>query len=475
MAKNSYICKNLETHTTMRIRLHHLAIILTLLISACSKEITPQSQPEPEPEPVPESKRTYTIMFYCCGGELDKYNEDVIDIYHWMDTGIAENINVVGQIKWSEGYHSENADGKGGVSRLKYDHKSNRNIYSKFADAEYHMNCAESLAEFIKWAKEEAPADEYIMIFAGHGNGYHPAFDRNDTRGIIRDDKLTSYLGIQDICQACEMTNTHFSLMEMVCCLVNCLEYASELAPYVDYYLASCHVTTISGGELYYITEALMQMEEYDARSIAECAKSLVDLTYDYYEDPKMYMTIATEHSVTECSKVDNINEAIRSFVDKVVALYDTELEIGSETMRERYGFTTEDIDNALSESYYPVLATFSEDYIKRVEWYRLNYMHEIVDIAYRVAEATHDTEIYAAAESIRNASEEAIYHQRAINIESVDKMYYTVTLVNKYQYESLGYAEGGYEETAFDRATGWSRLLKRNNGVYVHSQHKDS
>ena len=459
----------------MRIRLHHLAIILTLLISACGKDTTPQSQPGPEPGPETEPKRTFTIMFYCCGGELDQYNEEVINVYHKMDTGIAENINVVGQIKWSEGYRSEYADGKGGVSRLKYDHKSNRNIYSKFADAEYHMNCAESLAQFITWAKEEAPADEYIMIFAGHGNGYHPAFDRNDTRGIIRDNKLTSYLGIQDICQACEMTDTHFSLMEMVCCLVNCIEYASELAPYVDYYLASCHVTTISGGELYYITEALMQMEEYDAISIADCAKSLVDMTYDYYEDPKMHMKLATEHSITECSKVGNIHEAMRSFVDKVVALYDTELEIGREAMLEQYGFTTEDIDNALSSSYYPVLATFSEDYMKRVEWYRLNFMHEVVDVVYRVAEATLDAEIYAAADSIRKASEEAIYHQRAVNIEAVDKVYYTVTLVNRDQYESLGYADGGYEDTAFDRATGWSRLLKRNNGLYVHSQHKDN
>ena len=459
----------------MRIRLHHLAIILTLLISACGKDTTPQSQPGPEPGPETETKRTFTIMFYCCGGELDQYNEEVINIYHKMDTGIAENINVVGQIKWSEGYRSEYADGKGGVSRLKYDHKSNRNIYSKFADAEYHMNCAESLAQFITWAKEEAPADEYIMIFAGHGNGYHPAFDRNDTRGIIRDDKLTSYLGIQDICQACEMTGTHFSLMEMVCCLVNCIEYASELAPYVDYYIASCHVTTISGGELYYITEALMQMEEYDARSIADCAKSLVDMIYDYYEDPKMYMELTTEHSITECSKVGNIHKAMRSFVDKVVALYDTELEIGREAMLEQYGFTTEDIDNALSSSYYPVLAAFSEDHMKRVEWYRLNFMHEVVDVAYRVAEATLDAEIYAAADSIRKASEEAIYHQRAINVEAVDKMYYTVTLVNRDQYESLGYADGGYEESAFDKATGWSRLLKRNNGLYVHSQHKDN
>lgn len=271
------------------------------------------------------------------------------------------------------------------------------------------------------------------------------------------------------------MTGTHFSLMEMVCCLVNCIEYASELAPYVDYYIASCHVTTISGGELYYITEALMQMEEYDARSIADCAKSLVDMTYDYYEDPKMYMELTTEHSITECSKVGNIHEAMRSFVDKVVALYDTELEIGREAMLEQYGFTTEDIDNALSSSYYPVLAAFSEDYMKRVEWYRLNFMHEVVDVVYRVAEATLDAEIYAAADSIRKASEEAIYHQRAVNVEAVDKVYYTVTLVNRDQYESLGYADGGYEDTAFDRATGWSRLLKRNNGLYVHSQHKDN
>lgn len=453
----------------MRIRLHLLAIIFLLLISACNKETTPQSQLKPE------HKRTFTIMFYCCGGELDQYNEDIINVYHKMNTCIAENINVVGQIKWSEGYHSEYTDGKGGVSRLKYNHRNNRNIYSKFASADYNMNSTESLAEFITWAKEEAPADEYIMIFAGHGNGYHPAFDRNDTRGIIRDNKLTSYLGIQDICQACEMTDTHFSLMEMVCCLVNCIEYVSELAPYVDYYLASCHATTISGGELYYLTEALMQMKEYDDSSIALCAKSLVDITYDYYETPQMYMELSTEHSITECSKISNIHRAVRSFVDKVMALYDTELVIGRENMLQRYGFTTEDIDNALSESYYPVLASFSEDYMKRIEWYRLNYMHEIVDIAYRVAEATPNTDIYTAAENIRKASEEAIYHQRAVNLENIDKMYYTVTLVNKDQYESLGYAEGGYEDTAFDRATGWSRLLKRNNGVYIHSQHKDS
>ncbi len=456
----------------MRIRLHLLAIIVMLLISACSKETTPQSQPEPEPKP----KRTYTIMYYCCGGgDLDSYFEFIVDIHQNRQESLADNINLVGQIKWSVGYHSENSDGNGKVSRFKYDHKSNSNIYDTFADANYAMDGAENLAEFISWAKEIAPADEYIMIFAGHGNGYHPAFDRNDTRGIIRNDISKVYLGIQDICRACEMTDTRFSLMEMVCCLVNCMEYVSELEPYVDYYIASCHASTISGGELYYITEALMQIKEYDDVSVANVGKHLIDRMYDYYEDPQMFMSLASEHSITDCSKVGSIHRAIRSFVDRVVALYDTELEIGDSAMQEQYGFTTKDIDNALSESYYPVLASFSESYIKRVEWYRLDFMHEIIDIAYRVAEATNDVDIQVSAEAICTACEETIYHQRSINIEDVDKVYYTVTLVNKDQYESLGYAEGGYEDTAFDRATGWSRLLKRNNGVYVHSQHKDN
>lgn len=192
-------------------------------------------------------------------------------------------------------------------------------------------------------------------------------------------------------------------------------------------------------------------------------------MTYDFYEEESDYWPITMEHSLSECSKVAGINKAIRGFVDKVVAYYDTEAEIGSEAMMERYGFTTETIDNALCKSYYPVLGGVSESDIKNIVWYSMCYMYDIVDIADNVAEVTNDAEIRASAEAIRSASAEAIYCQRSLNIDDIDRVYYTVTLVNKRQYEALGYEEGGYEATAFDRTTGWSRLLKRNNAKNLY------
>lgn len=442
-----------------------LSAIIAITLAACAVD-TPQTKPLPESD----TKHTYTIMYYCCGGgDLDKYFEDVANVHQYTKEPLTENINLVGQIKWSEGYHSEHSDGSGKVSRFKYDHKSNSNNYNDFASANYPMVTAENLAEFISWAKETTPADEYIMIFAGHGNGYHPAFDHDATRGTIRNDSTNEYLGIQSIRQACEMTGTHFSLMQMICCLVNCVEYVSELEPYVDYYLASCHASTISGGEIYYITEALMQMEEYDALSVANSSKHLVNATYDYYDADIDLWPITMEHTVTECEKIAGINEAIRGFVDRVVELYDSEAEIGSSAMLQQYGFSAKDIDNALCSAYYPVMKASSEPYLKEIEWYRRCYMYDIVDIAHNVAEATNDADIRASAEAIRSACEEAIYSQRSINLDDVERVYYTVTLVNKSQYEALGYEESGYEATAFDLATGWSRLLKRNNAQYFY------
>ena len=34
-------------------------------------------------------------------------------------------------------------------------------------------------------------------------------------------------------------------------------------------------------------------------------------------------------------------------------------------------------------------------------------------------------------------------------------------------EWKELGFDEANYEALAFDKATGWSRLLKRNNATY--------
>jgi cytosine/adenosine deaminase-related metal-dependent hydrolase len=106
---------------------------------------------------------------------------------------------------------------------------------------------------------------------------------------------------------------------------------------------------------------------------------------------------------------------------------------------------------------------------IDALEWYRLDYAFDIVDIVSKVAKATKHQDIVRAADDVKNAAAEAIVYQRFVNVVDVDSVYYTAMLINKSQWTTLNVEAAGYEETAFDKATGWSRLLKVNNASYMH------
>ena len=441
-------------------RLSLLTIVLMLV--SCSKDESPKTT-EKEPEPTPHS---YTIMFYGCGGgNLDNVFEDVaLNGVVYLD--LPSNINVVGQMKWSYGYGAEATMGKGGVARYTYDHQTNAYKHSIVSDKEYDIDDASNLANFITWTKRNAPADEYIMVFMGHGNGYHPSFEGSNTRATLRDDQDPVYLGLNSITEAFELSDAKFNLIYMHSCLMNSLEYATELAQYTNYYLASTLATSGSGGEIYYILEALMAMDSYNEESIIEAVKHLLDKDYDEWWCQDIF---PIDHVLTDCSKIAEINSAIREFTDIVIGLYDEEASIGSEAMMERYGFTTTTIDEALGNAYYLLNAHFSESQINNLEWYRISYAFDIVDIATQVAEATQFSEITAAANKIRSAATETTIYKRYANIEALEQVYYNITLVNSEQWSTLGYEAAGYTTTALDKATGWSRLLRANNGVFQH------
>ena len=98
-----------------------------------------------------------------------------------------------------------------------------------------------------------------------------------------------------------------------------------------------------------------------------------------------------------------------------------------------------------------------------------MDYAFDIVDIAAKVAEATKSSDIMRAAANIKSAATKAIAYQRDTNLVDVNRSYYTVMLINRSQWSTLGLEDAGYEDTAFDQATGWSRLLKVNNATYIH------
>ena len=432
-------------------------LLLVVLLSVSCGDDT-KSAPVVKPQPQPETPKSYTILYYGSGGGLDDFMEWMIrDVAQVKD--IPKSINIVGQVKWSERHYSENSDGKGGVSRFKYNHKNRVVNYSKYAGSGKRIDDAENLAEFIQWARETAPADEYIIFFFGHGNGYHPAFD-GVTRGILRDDMYTSYLGIEAMREAFEMTDAKFSLMVMVCCLMNTLEYITELAPYTDYYYASNHVVLATASELPLFVEGLvLNCEEEDA--VLKAGMYGIDELYDALDVWEEELSL--DASITQCSSIDALNSEVRNFVDIVVGFYDKEAVIGEESMMQEYGFTTKNIDEALSNSYHFLSSALDP---QRVEWYRRAYTYDIVSVVNNVASATNLPELKKSALKVEQAASEALIHQRTC---SCDAVYYSVALVNSSEWSSLGFDEAGYEALAFDMATGWSRLLQRNNATYPH------
>jgi hypothetical protein len=444
----------------MRGNLKFFALALLLCaFTSCSKEVN--TNPEPV---VDASPKSYTILYYNCCSGLDAAVEPFFD--HVGELNIPEHINVVGQVKWTYGYKSSYSDGSGGVQRFVFNHEENKTQRIHFADINYRVDDPQNFAEFITWAREIAPADEYIMVFCGHGNAYHPAFD-DVTRGILRDDQFTSYLGIGDICEAFDIANVaenKFALTMMVCCLMNTLEYATELVPYTDYYLASGHVTAATSGELYLLVDGLIKHGQ-DEDAIVNATKYAVDADYEaFYSQVEHSVDIA----LTKSSRIKKLNSKIADFVDRMCALYVEQGYTGEGPMMDTHGFTTKEMDAALAASYYYLQPYMGEGSVEQYEWYRRSYSFDIVDIARSVAEATNDTRLELYAREIQEAAEDAILYYNSSNL-SVDRVYYAVTLVNSNQWEELGFEDANYYGLAFDKATGWSELLKINNAKFVH------
>ncbi len=424
-----------------------IALLLCALTS-CSLET------DVTPEPVDTTpKKSYTILYYSCSSGLDNAIEPFFEQVKQLD--IPEHINVVGQVKWNDG----------NVERFVYNHLSDRANLDSFADVEYRVDDPENLAAFITWARTEAPADEYVMVFCGHGNAYQPAFD-SLTRGILRDDNFpsTPYLGIGDICEAFDIAgvkdDNKFALTMMVCCLMNTLEYSTELMPYTDYYLASGHVTVATSRELYNLIDGFIQHGQ-DEDAIVNAVEYAVEADYAEVDHINVQET-----TLTKTARLKKLNKNIASFVGVLNTLYAEQVILGESAMLEKHGFTTSVIDQALAESYY-YLQPYLDAGGDTSRWYQCSYSYDIVDIAHRVAEATGNESLLLYASEIETYAAEAILYQHSHNLDK--PLFHGVTLVNGEEWEELRFEDANYYDLAFDKATGWSSLLKLNKAQFKH------
>lgn len=410
-------------------------------------------------------KPTYTIMYFACGGAtLDYAIERTLD--EMMRSGVDENIKFTCNVKWTKGYTSLKSDGSGSVYRSMLDSENGYMEYELVGDNSYPLYKPENIADFIEWSKEVAPSDNYILILAGHGNGWHPATDSAHTRGTIRDTDLNRYISLEELNEALDMSNTHFRLIQMVSCLMNTMEYITALSDNCDYILGSSHVSLMLCNEPSIMQVALKSIKDDSDESFVEAMRDLVSnigTELRLLNDP----SVVIDYSVTDTSKVEQLNQAISLFTDQIIALYNEESAIGADAMREKYGVSIAEIEAELANSYAYAAPHLSPEEFAETEYVRQSFTYDIVDIVRHAANSCAG--LSEAATMVEQQAREARIINHTMGVTGMQQTYYGVSFTNSENWISRRYEEGGYLTTEFDLATGWSRLLRINNTELIY------
>ena len=211
---------------------------------------TVQENPIPPMPPVPGAPvKPWTILVYIAAdstGSDDIEDEEIIELNRWEQCGncSAAGINVLVQMD----RHEDSRWGEPSVpGSASWDNWGNTRRAWVMADAypyqvstpffnlpEGEVNTGESapLAAFIRWGIAQAPADRYVLVLVGHGNG---------ARGILHDSSSRLRPGLNDrllpreLSSALAAAGNRFSVVEVSACTAQTAELASEIFPYAEY------------------------------------------------------------------------------------------------------------------------------------------------------------------------------------------------------------------------------------------------
>ena len=137
------------------------------------------------------------------------------------------------------------------------------------------MSEPESLTDFIKWAKNNYPADRYMLVLWDHGGGFASGYGVDGLNDRAAEGEKT--MKASEIIDAIKNSGMKFDLIGFDACLMQDVEYANAFEPYADYYLASEETEPGTG---WFYTAAFGKLAEDPTLSTEEFAKSLIS-SYD--------------------------------------------------------------------------------------------------------------------------------------------------------------------------------------------------
>ena len=424
----------------------------------------------------------YTIMFYGCGGgDVDAQLDGAIDY-------VKESLKVPqNQVRFVVMYSNSKDD-----SKLRDPQKPNEPVnllYGKYGctyryeltpninSQSYHYRCyykpasevelyrVETIKEFINWAKQTAPAENYILMPVNHGGGFD-LDEETPTRAIAYDDNHGEKgVSTKAFAQALAETGTHLKAIYWYGCLMGQLEVMTEVAPYCDYQFCSSHVARVNPRHVYAIVDAINSYPD-DFEDAISCHLGIMtspsgNLNYADINFVEEFQNVEDEKT----KEIKNENCDFGCWRSAGIAAINAQVEKLVKVLTNGYADsgTRTKIDNATKGVY-----LFGDLYVYA----------DVLHYAQLVHSNLNTPETQSIFEDLAKAIKAAnVYHISGFHktIQVGDVTYGQWPSYNGADYYSLGISiyskdhpiwtkyHDAYQASTFDKVTGWSKFIFMN------------
>ncbi|MBI5453672.1 MAG: hypothetical protein HY956_03500, partial [Deltaproteobacteria bacterium] len=178
--------------------------------------------------------RSWTYMVYM--GADNNLSESALEDLNEMEmAGSTSGVAVIVQAEFNRNYST----GVPADTRRIYVQKDNDETRANLEGASIgNVDMADpaTLAEFIRWAASEYPADNYALVIWDHGAGWKA---KAVARGAVQDDTSGTFMSLPDLARGVRDSGVGLSVMDFDACLMAMYEVAYEFAGLVDYMVFS--------------------------------------------------------------------------------------------------------------------------------------------------------------------------------------------------------------------------------------------
>jgi len=389
-----------------------------------------------------------------------------------------------------------------GFSTMRFVVNPDQTLYSQSKDSYLEDdNCdithPDSLASFIRWVAARCPARKYVLVLADHGRAYQPHEELDRDEGCIMrapaaliDDKGYDkrHFTLNTLREGIRNSGVRFNTIYFDCCLMNCLEYQFGMQDLCDYVVASTYVMQ-GGGRYDELISCLANRPDDMASALSDYIRIAIDKLSEAYtvDGQPLYLDL----TVTRTDRLAALGKKMRVFVDRLLDTYmngtidqqdaidlvtDKAVKVAASSPFYDAAKYMKAIMQALPEVYdaafYNELkSSFNECIVSQAYSTYLTERNYQVD--YSVLLGTFGHYLWARWVNTPEGIEAPYiwsYEEDGTLIEyevidgtftDEDDYNFTLMLLNKSKW--VGTLATTYEQTAFDKAVGWSRWVRTN------------